>query len=109
MYTIITINGRVKKLVMPLLIFRIIFLLDLELHFIGKLLVIRWELIVFLLLQIFFFFFFFFFFFCYERDFVKSLSRENQVDIIEAFSSTLLTIFTLIKWWTAYTYRTSIK
>ena len=25
---------------------------------------------------------------CYERDFIKSLSRENQADIIEAFSST---------------------
>ena len=39
----------------------------------------------------FFFFFFFFFFcccFCYERDFMKSLSRENQADIIEAFNST---------------------
>ena len=30
-------------------------------------------------------FFFFFFFFCYERDFMKSLSRKNQADIIEAF------------------------
>ena len=28
------------------------------------------------------------FLFCYERDFMKSLSRENQVDIIEAFNST---------------------
>ena len=27
------------------------------------------------------------FFFCYERDFMKSLSRENQADIIEAFNS----------------------
>ena len=26
------------------------------------------------------------FLFCYERDFMKSLSRENQADIIEAFS-----------------------
>ena len=32
--------------------------------------------------------FLFFFFFCYERDFMKSLSRENQADIIEAFNST---------------------
>ena len=32
--------------------------------------------------------FFFFFFFCYERDFMKSLSCENQADIIEAFNST---------------------
>ena len=29
------------------------------------------------------------FIFCYERDFMKSLSRENQADIIEAFNSTL--------------------
>ena len=43
--------------------------------------VFRWELIVLLLLQI-------CFFFCYERDFMKSLSRENQADIIEAFNST---------------------
>ena len=28
------------------------------------------------------------FLFCYETDFVKSLSRENQADIIEAFNST---------------------
>ena len=41
---------------MPLFIFWIIFLLDLELNFIGKLLVFRWELIVLLLLQICFFF-----------------------------------------------------
>ena len=29
------------------------------------------------------------FLFCYERDFMKSLSRENQDEIIEAFNSTL--------------------
>ena len=85
MYTIITIYGRVKKSVMPLFIFWIIFLLDLELNFIGKLLVFRWKLIVLLLLQI-------CFFFCYERDFMKSLSRENQADIIEAFNSNSLII-----------------
>ena len=28
------------------------------------------------------------FLFCYERDFKKSLSRENQADIIEVFNST---------------------
>ena len=39
-----------QKSVMPLFIFWIIFLLDLELNFIGKLLVFRWELIVLLLL-----------------------------------------------------------
>ena len=74
---IITIYGRVKKSVMPLFIFWILFLLDLELNFIGKLLVF---LIVLLLLQICFFF--------VMRDFMKSLSRENQADIIEAFNST---------------------
>ena len=29
------------------------------------------------------------FLFCYERDFMKSLSRENQVDNNETFNSTL--------------------
>ena len=62
---------------MLLFIFWIIFLLNLELNFIGKLLVFRWELIVLLFLQI-----------CYERDFMKSLSRENQADIFEVFNST---------------------
>ena len=28
------------------------------------------------------------FLFCYESDYVKSLPRENQTDIIEAFNST---------------------
>ena len=28
------------------------------------------------------------FHFCYERDFMKSLSRENQADIVEVFNST---------------------
>ena len=41
-----------------------------------------------LVADLFHFFFFFFFFFCYDRDFLKSLSRENQADIIEAFNST---------------------
>ena len=53
--------------------------------------------------------------FCYERDFMKSLSRENQAEIIEAFNSTsryldnLLNfdIFTLTKRWTAYTLQNS--
>ena len=81
MYTRITIYGLVKKSVMPLFIFWITFSLDLEQNFIGKLLVFQWELIVLLLLQI-------CIFFCYERDFMKSLSQENQADIIEAFNST---------------------
>ena len=48
--------------------------------------------------------------FCYER-FMKSLSRENEADIIEAFDSTsrhlddLLNTDTIYfdKWWTTYT------
>ena len=32
------------------------------------------------------------FLFCYERDFMKSLSRENQADIIEAFKKFNFTI-----------------
>ena len=49
--------------------------------------------------------------FCYERDFIKSLSPENQADIIEAFNSNsryldgllILIAFTLNKWLTGYT------
>ena len=80
MYTIMTIYGRVKKSVMPLFIFWIIFLLDNEVNFIGKPLVFRWELIVLFLLQI--------CSFCVMRNLMKSLSRENPADIIEAFNST---------------------
>ena len=46
------------------------------------------------------------FLFCYERDFMKSLSRENQADIIEAFNSRYLDDLlnidnnSLTKWWT---------
>ena len=69
-YTIIIICGRVKKFVMPLFIFWIIFLLGLELNFIGKLLVFRWELIVLLLLQI-------CLFFCYERFHEVSLTWKS--------------------------------
>ena len=81
MYRIITIYGRVKKSVMPLFIFWIIFLLDLELNFIRQTTSIPMgtncaPLVADLFL------------FCYERDFMKSLSRENQADIIEAFNST---------------------
>ena len=55
------------------------------------------------------------FLFCYERDFMKSLSRENQADIIEASTELqdtlmiywILTIFILTKWWTGYTLQNS--
>ena len=51
------------------------------------------------------------FLFCYERDFMKSLSPENQADITEAFNSSSkylddllnLITFTLNKWLTGYT------
>ena len=65
MYILITIYGRVKKSVMPLFIFWIIFLLDLELNFIDKLLVLGTNcapLVADLFL------------FCYERDFKVSLT-----------------------------------
>ena len=67
---------------MPLFIFWIIFLLGLELNFIDKLLVFRWELIVLLLLQI------CFVFVMRKISWSHALSRENQADIIEAFNST---------------------
>ena len=44
---------------------------------------------LFLFFSFFSFSFLFFFFFIYKRDFMKSLSRENQTDVIEAFNSTL--------------------
>ena len=72
------------------------------------------------------------FLFCYERDFIKSPSRDNQADIIEAFNSTSrylddilnidniyfdqmadriypteLQLNTLTKWWTGYTLQNS--
>ena len=81
MYIVITIYGLVKKSVIPLFIFWIIFLLDYELNFLGKLLVFRLELIVLLLLQV-------CFFFVWERFHEASLS-ENQDEIIEAFNSTI--------------------
>ena len=84
---------------MPLFIFWIIFLLDLELNFIGKLLVFRWELIVLLLLQISFFF--------VMREISWSLSHVKirltllrlsiQQDTLMIYW--ILTIFTLTKWW----------
>ena len=36
------------------------------------------------------------FLFCYERDFMKSLSRESQADIIEAFNSTSRYLYDLL-------------
>ena len=50
------------------------------------------------------------FLFCYERDFMTSLSNDNQADIIEAFNSTsrylddllILTILILKEWSTKF-------
>ena len=49
--------------------------------------------------------------FCYERDFMLSLSEDNQSDVIEAFNSTsrylddnwTLTITSLLAWSTVFT------
>ena len=52
------------------------------------------------------------FLFCYEREFMLSLSEDNQSDVIEAFNSTsrylddlltILTITSLIAWSTVFT------
>ena len=84
----------------------IIFLLDLELNFIGKLLVFQWELIVLLLLQICFFF--------VMREISWSLSHLSHLKIrltllrlsIQLQDTLMiywiLKIFTLTKWWTRY-------
>ena len=99
MYIIITIYGRVTKSVMPLFIFRIIFFIRFGTKLYRQTTGIPMgtncaPLVADLFL------------FCYERDFMKSLSRENQADIIEAFNSTSrylddllnIDIFTLTKW-----------
>ena len=84
-YTIITVYGHVKMSVMPLFIF--IYLLDnifirfgtkLYRQTIGIPMGTNCAPLVADL-----------FLLCSERDFMKSLSRENQTDIIEAFNSTL--------------------
>ena len=78
MYTIITIYGRVKKSVMPLFIFWVIYFIrfgtKLYRQTIGIPMGTNYDPLVADL-----------FLFCYERDFMKSLSRENQADITEAF------------------------
>ena len=80
--TSFTIYGHAKKSVMPLFIFWIIFFIrfgsKLYRQTIGIPMGTNCAPLVADL-----------FLFCYERDFMKSLSRENQADIIEAFNSTL--------------------
>ena len=87
----ITIFGRVKKSVMPLFIFWITFLLDLELNFIDKLLVFRWELIVLLLLQICFVF--------VMREISWSLSHVKIRLTLLSLSIQLQDTLTIIKYW----------
>ena len=65
---------------MPLFIFWIIFLLDLELNFIGNSGIPMGTNCAPLVADLFFFF--------VMREISWSLSRENQADIIEAFNST---------------------
>ena len=81
MYIIITIYGRVKKSVMPLFIFWLIFFIRFGTKLYSQTIGIPMgtncaPLVADLFL------------FCYERDFMKSFSRENQADIIEAFNLT---------------------
>ena len=80
MYTIITIYGRVKKSVMLLFIFWIIFFIRFGTKLYRQTIGIPITNCAPLVADL--------FLFCYERDFMKSLSRENQADIIEAFNST---------------------
>ena len=81
LYTIIRIYGRAKKSVIPLFIFWIICFIKFGIKLYRQTTGIPMgtncaPLVADLFL------------FCYERDFMKSLSRENQADIIEAFNST---------------------
>ena len=81
MYTIITIYGRVKTSMMLLFIFWIIFFIRFGTkpyrQTVGTPMGTNCAPLVADL-----------FCFCYERDFMKSLSRENKADIIEALNST---------------------
>ena len=70
--------GLVRMYVTPYRISRIIFTSDLVISYTDKLLVFRWVQIVLHDL----------FLFCYERNFMTSLSDDNQANIIEAFNST---------------------
>ena len=78
LYTRIAIYDLIKKSMTPLFIFWITYLLDLELNFIGKLLVFRWELIVLLLLE-----------FCIgDSRSTKFVQMMNKVDIRPFYGKT---------------------
>ena len=38
------------------------------------------------------------FLFCYERDFMMSLSDDKQADVIDAFNTIILFLFTVVSW-----------
>ena len=77
----ITIYGRVKKSVMPLYIFWILYAIRFGTKLYRQTIGIRMGINCAPLVAD-------LFLFCYGRYFMKSLSRENQADIIEAFNST---------------------
>ena len=81
MYTIITIYGIGKKSVMSLFIFWIIFFFRFGTELYRQTIGIPMGTNCAPLVEDLFLFY-------YKRDFMKSLSRENQADIIEAFNST---------------------
>ena len=70
--------GHVRMCATPYPISWIIFILDLGPSYADKLLEFRWVQILVANL----------FLYCYERDFMDSLNRDNQADVIEAFNST---------------------
>ena len=72
--------GLVRMYETPYRFFREIFTSDLVISYTDKLLVFRWVQIVLLLQPICFYF--------AMRDFMTSLSEDNQADITEAFNST---------------------
>ena len=73
--------GLVRMYVTPYRFSWTIFILGLALSYTDKLLVFRWvQIVLLLLLDL--------FLFCYERDFMKDLSSDNQADVIKAFNST---------------------
>ena len=73
--------GPVKQFVKPLFVFWIIFFIRFGTKVYRQTIGIPMETNCALLVA-------YLFLFCYERDFMKSVTRENQANIIEAFNST---------------------
>ena len=72
--------GLVRMYVTPYRFSWTIFILGLALSYTDKLFVFRWVQIVPLVADL--------FLFCYERDFMKNLSSDNQADVVKAFNLT---------------------